>query len=63
MNLIGMVLGVDINMANEDDFKMDTDTKSTTIKKETESSASAKSTTTTTNKPIQLNPVRRTFLR
>jgi stress-induced-phosphoprotein 1 len=62
MKLIGTVLGIDIGMANEDDIKMDTDTKPTTTKKETDTSASSKPTTTTTtttstnNKTNQLSP-------
>ncbi len=67
MKLIGTVLGIDIGMANEDDIKMDTDTKPTTTKKETDTSASSKPTTTTTtttnnNKTNQLSPVRKSFL-
>jgi hypothetical protein len=68
MKLIGTVLGVDIGMANEDDIKMDTDTKPTTTKKETDTSPSSKPTTTTTttttnnNKTNQLSPVRKSFL-
>ena len=33
MKLIGTVIGIDIGMTNESDFKMDTDTKPTTTEK------------------------------